>query len=293
MLGKESCETLIPVFHDSTLGNSHGLPETSKYNNRESVILNSDKEWEEFFELQNDLKTNRTNPKPFSRKINKYNGKILLGKIPNRIKAEILKGSDAIEEVKIKEAKRENDIVYPSVRVMLNRDKEVNVTKLLSNDVCKKYNVKTITLCHSDETRGACCYTNDNKERVYEIINGSYNMTIKWYVEEKECKIKINIDSNGTITLLESNDVTEEQLRANKKVKIGKKSKANFLHETSLLSNLQQSSETIKACHSDSSRDSTVKSSESQLQHELHTEQKEASEFALSRINYTSSDKCR
>ncbi|MDG7053362.1 MAG: hypothetical protein LKM45_05830 [Wolbachia endosymbiont of Alcedoecus sp.] len=100
----------------------------------------------------------------------------------------------------------------------MNASKEgVDIAKLLGGSVCKKYNVKTITFCHpnQEKKRGACCYINDNGERVYEIISGLYEMTLKWYVDRKECKIKIDIDSKNGVRLLESNGVTEEQLGAN------------------------------------------------------------------------------
>ncbi|MGL9759656.1 MAG: hypothetical protein ACR5LA_13535 [Wolbachia sp.] len=43
-------------------------------------------------------------------------------------------------------------------------------------------------------------------------------MTLKWNAQGKECNIKINIHDNGSVELLESNGVTEEQLRANKEL---------------------------------------------------------------------------
>ncbi len=216
-----------------------------------SITLDDDEAWNKFFSLQNNLSTNITNPKPFARGKNKYNGRDITGKISEQIKKEISKNivNNTIGSIRLKEAKRENDIVYPSIRVVLNdSEKEVNVTKLLSGNTCRKYNVKTITFCYPNQkkTRGACCYINDNGKRVYEVINGSYQMTIKWYAGEKECNIKININDDGSIKLIKDNGITEEQLRANKEVKVGKKCEAKFLHEA-LASQLQQkSSELIK-----------------------------------------------
>ncbi|MGL9762975.1 MAG: hypothetical protein ACR5LB_12955 [Wolbachia sp.] len=84
-------------------------------------------------------------------------------------------------------------------------------------------------------------------ERVYEIVNGLYEITLRWYVHEKECKI--NIDNKNGVRLLESNGVTEEQLRANKEVKVGKRREPKSLYEA-LASQLQQaqpeSTETVK-----------------------------------------------
>ncbi|WCR58871.1 MAG: hypothetical protein PG978_000285 [Wolbachia endosymbiont of Ctenocephalides felis wCfeF] len=223
---------------------------------RGRVELESDEEWDEFFKLQNNPSTNTTNQKPFSPKKGEtqYRGKEIVGKIADQIKSEISEGmkNNTIGSIMIKEGKREENVVYPSVRVVLNASKEgVDIAKLLSGNICKKYNVKTITFCHpnQEKKRGACCYINDNGERVYEIISGLYEMTLKWYVDGKECKIKINIDNKNGVRLLESNGVTEEQLRANKEVKVGKRREPKSLYEA-LASQLQQtqpeSTETVK-----------------------------------------------
>ncbi|KLT22344.1 hypothetical protein wVul_1278 [Wolbachia endosymbiont of Armadillidium vulgare str. wVulC] len=154
-----------------------------------------------------------------------------------------------IGSIMIKEGKREDNIVYPTVRVVLQVNKEgVDIAKLLSGSICEKYDVRTITFCHpnQEKKRGACCYINDDEERVYEIISGLYEMTLKWYVDGKECKIKVNIDGENGVTLLEGNGVTAEQLCANKEVKIGKKREPKSLYEA-LASQLQQrSSESVK-----------------------------------------------
>ncbi|WP_261983787.1 hypothetical protein [Wolbachia pipientis] len=159
--------------------------------------------------------------------------------------------NNTIGAIMIKEGKREGNVVYPSVRVVLNVNKEgVDIAKLLSGDICKKYKVKTITFCHpnQEKKRGACCYINDNGERVYEVISELYEMTLKWYVDGKECKIDIH--DNGQIDLIESNGVTKEQLAANN-VKIGRQYEAQPLHEAlaSQLpqTQLQQSSEEVKS----------------------------------------------
>ncbi|WP_264682543.1 MULTISPECIES: hypothetical protein [unclassified Wolbachia] len=152
----------------------------------------------------------------------------------------------------IKEGKREDNIVYPTVRVVLHANKEgVDIAKLLGGSICKEYDVRTITFCHpnQEKKRGACCYINndsDNEERVYEIISGLYEMTLKWYVDGKECKTKVNIDGKNGVTLLEDNGVTEEQLRANKEVKIGKRREPKSLYEALAPQLQQRSSESVK-----------------------------------------------
>ncbi|AZU37493.1 hypothetical protein BBB02_02840 [Wolbachia endosymbiont of Bemisia tabaci] len=235
-----------------TEGSSSIQNAASGKNKREYIKLDSDEEWDKFFELQNDPDTNTTNKEPFSPKKGEshYHGKEIVGKIADQIKAEISKVY-TIESIMIKEGKREENIVYPTVRVVLHANKEgVDIAKLLGGSICKEYGVRTITFCHpnQEKKRGACCYINndsDNEERVYEIISGLYEMTLKWYVDGKECKIKVNIDGKKGVTLLEHNGVTAEQLRANKEVKIGKRREPKSLYEA-LASQLQQkSSESI------------------------------------------------
>lgn len=51
-------------------------------------------------------------------------------------------------------------------------------------------------------------------------------MTLKWYAEGKECKIKIKIDANG-VDLVKGDDFSLERLEVNRDVKIG----GLFLHE--------------------------------------------------------------
>jgi len=222
-------------------------------NKRGYIKLDSDEEWDKFFELQNDPDTNTTNKEPFSPKKGEshYHGKEIIGKIADQIKAEISKVY-TIESIMIKEGKREGNIVYPTVRVVLQANKEgVDIAKLLGGSMCKEYGVRTITFCHpnQEKKRGACCYINndsDNEERVYEIISGLYEMTLKWYVDGKECKIKVNIDGKNGVTLLEGNGVTAEQLRANKEVKIGKRREPKSLYEALAPQLQQKSSESVK-----------------------------------------------
>ncbi|WGJ62039.1 hypothetical protein [Wolbachia endosymbiont of Frankliniella intonsa] len=148
----------------------------------------------------------------------------------------------------IKEGKREESIVYPTVRVVLHANKEgVDIAKLLGGSICKEYGVRTITFCHpnQEKKRGASCYS-DNEERVYEIMSGLYEMTLKWYVDGRECKVKVNIDGKNGVTLLEGNGVTAEQLRANKEVKIGKRREPKSLYEALVPQLQQKSSESVK-----------------------------------------------
>lgn len=71
-------------------------------------------------------------------------------------------------------------------------------------------------------------------------------MTLKWYVDGRECKVKVNIDGKNGVTLLEGNGVTAEQLRANKEVKIGKRREPKSLYEALVPQLQQKSSESVK-----------------------------------------------
>lgn len=254
-----------------TEGSSSIQNAASGKNKRGYIKLDSDEEWDKFFDLQNDPFTNTTNKEPFSPKKGEshYHGKEIVGKIADRIKAEISKVY-TIESIMIKEGKREGNIVYPTVRVVLHANKEgVDIAKLLGGSICKEYGVRTITFCHpnQEKKRGACCYINndsDNEERVYEIISGLYEMTLKWCANGRECKIKVNIDDKNGVTLLEGNGVTAEQLRANKEVKIGKRREPKSLYEALVPQLQQKSSESVKVLQQPSTNVTTTPTSTSQ-----------------------------
>ncbi|MGL9762976.1 MAG: hypothetical protein ACR5LB_12960 [Wolbachia sp.] len=66
--------------------------------------------------------------------------------------------NNTIGSIMIKEGKREENVVYPYVRVVLNASKEgVDIAKLLSGNICKKYNVKTTTFCHPNQEKKERC----------------------------------------------------------------------------------------------------------------------------------------
>jgi hypothetical protein len=67
------------------------------------------------------------------------------------------------------------------------------------------------------------------------VANGSYKMDLKWYVEGKECKMKISISDDGSVELLENkSSVTWEQIAAHKEIKIGRQYEAKPLAEALL-----------------------------------------------------------
>ncbi len=238
---------------------------TPNEDKRRYVTLDDEETWKKFFVDQNNPSTNITNKvivEPhvhknsdgmyrYTAEETKYHGREIVGKAAKQIEEEISKNIDA-KLIKLRETKNIDNSVKPVIRVVLNDyTKEVNLHDILSGNMCKKYDVKTVTLLLPDQkTRGLRCQIDEHGTRIYEVANGSYQMTLKWNAQGKECNIKINIHDNGSVELLESNGVTEEQLRANKEVKIGRQYEAKPLHEAlaSQLpqTQLQQSSEEVK-----------------------------------------------
>ncbi|QOD38227.1 hypothetical protein [Candidatus Wolbachia massiliensis] len=181
---------------------------------------------------------------------NKNNGKYLQGKVVDEVKHEIanfIGDKDLNVELRIRRASE----TALTARIMLSDSKkEIKISDLLAKSslesaLSNHITAFTIQIPNKNEfgqnepKRGIRGQIDKEGARVYEVINGSYQMTLKWYVEGKECNIKINIHDNGQVDLIEGNGVTEEQLRAHKEVKVGKPHEAKFLHEA-LASQLQQ-----------------------------------------------------
>ncbi|WP_353285397.1 hypothetical protein [Wolbachia endosymbiont (group A) of Beris morrisii] len=107
--------------------------------------------------------------------------------------------------------------------------KEFKISEFLNSDFCQKNGISGFSTLHSDGKSGMHGFVAEEggkKIRHYVVTDGSYEMTLNWYVNGEKCTIKINIDKDG-IELIEGNGVTEDQLKANKDVKIG----GLFLHE--------------------------------------------------------------
>jgi CRISPR/Cas system CSM-associated protein Csm5 (group 7 of RAMP superfamily) len=119
----------------------------------------------------------------------------------------------------------------------------------LNSDFCKQHNIKLFTLLlpDQDEKRGIRGKIDEHGARIYEVANGSYEMTLRWSVQEKKYYMKININDDGSVKLIEDNGVTSDALKANN-VKLGRQYEAKPLHEhEELVSQLQQkSSETVR-----------------------------------------------
>ncbi|MBS9529904.1 hypothetical protein INQ25_00505 [Wolbachia endosymbiont of Rhagoletis cerasi] len=111
--------------------------------------------------------------------------------------------------------------------------KEFKISEFLNSDFCQKNGISGFSTLHSDGKSGMHGFVAEEGEgkekrkvRHYVVTDGSYEMTLNWYVNGEKCTIKINIDKDG-VELIEGNGVTEDQLKANKDVKIG----GLFLHE--------------------------------------------------------------
>lgn len=232
---------------------------------RRYVTLDDEETWKRFFVDQNNPSTNTTNKvivKPhvhknsddmyrYTAEETKYHGREIVGKAAKQIEEEISKNIDA-KLIKLRETKNIDNSVKPVIRIALNDyTKEVNLHDILSGNMYKKYDVKTVTLLLPDQkTRGVRCQIDKDGARIYEVANGSYQMTLKWNAQGKECNIKISIHDDGSIKLIEGNGVTMEQLAAHKEVKVGRQYEAKPLHEAlaSQLpqTQLQKSSEEVK-----------------------------------------------
>ncbi len=110
--------------------------------------------------------------------------------------------------------------------------KEFKISEFLYSDFCQKNGISGFSTLHSDGKSGMHGFVAEEggkKIRHYVVTDGSYEMTLNWYVNGEKCTIKVNIDKEG-VNLIEPNSVTEQlkkQLEVNKDVKIG----GLFLHE--------------------------------------------------------------
>lgn len=253
-----ACETIVPVFRNLNREALDVVPETVlDKDDHKYVTLHDDEAWDDFFKLQNNVSTNITNtrkPNPCvhkdcdgvyvytSQDENKYNGKYIIGPVTDKIQAEMLKslGSDTVKSIELKESKDEDDNVMAAARIILSGStKPLNVSSLLNDGICKRYRVGSITLCLPDKnkTRGIRCRLGKDGVRIYEVANGSYEIHLKWEAQQVGgccCSIGfalISISDDGSIKLLEKTGVTDTQLHAHKKVKVGRQYEAKFLSE--------------------------------------------------------------
>ncbi|MGL9731890.1 MAG: hypothetical protein ACR5KX_03735 [Wolbachia sp.] len=102
--------------------------------------------------------------------------------------------------------------------------KEFKISEFLNSDFCQKNGIFWFSTLHSDGKSGMHSFIAEEggrKIRHYVVIDGSYEMTINWYVNGGKCTVTININADGSVERIGSHDVNEGQIRANKDVKIG------------------------------------------------------------------------
>ncbi len=98
---------------------------------------------------------------------------------------------------------------------------EFKVSEFLNSNFCQDNGITGFSTLHSNGKNGMHGFVSEEGIRHYVVTDGAYEMTLNWCDEDgKKCTIIINIDANG-IELIERNRVTDDQLKANKDVKIG------------------------------------------------------------------------
>ncbi|MGX9892534.1 hypothetical protein [Wolbachia endosymbiont of Protocalliphora sialia] len=106
------------------------------------------------------------------------------------------------------------------VKLGANKNK-FKVSEFLNSNFCQDNGISGFSTLHSNGKNGMHGFVSEEGIRHYVVTDGAYEMTLNWCDEDgKKCTIIINIDANG-IELIERNRVTDDQLKANKNVKIG------------------------------------------------------------------------
>ncbi|WP_143689564.1 coiled-coil domain-containing protein [Wolbachia endosymbiont of Nilaparvata lugens] len=106
------------------------------------------------------------------------------------------------------------------VKLGANKNK-FKVSEFLNSNFCQDNGIIGFSTLHSNGENGMHGFVSEEGIRHYVVTDGAYEMTLNWCDEGgKKCTIIINIDANG-IELIERNRVTDDQLKANKDVKIG------------------------------------------------------------------------
>ncbi|WP_338406736.1 MULTISPECIES: hypothetical protein [unclassified Wolbachia] len=144
-------------------------------------------------------------------------------------------GQDLESEVKERLKEYVDDVAGVSIYgnhasiTLGDNKKEFKISEFLNSDFCEKNGISGFSTLHSDGKSGMHGFVAEEegkKIRHYVVTDGSCEMTLNWYVNGEKCTIKVDIDKEG-VKLIEGNGVTEDQLKANKDVKIG----GLFLHE--------------------------------------------------------------
>lgn len=162
---------------------------------------------------------------------------IIAGDVSKEIIGKLYAESDRVKFAALEENLDEDYIPFPVARLTVVGKDPIDVKGLLNSDNCKKYGIDAVTICAPDEnkTRGVrlvLCQSEEGQEvRTYEVINGTYQMSLNWEVEGKECKMEIEINADGSAKILKRNGVTDEQIFAHTEVMVGKQHEVNYLYE--------------------------------------------------------------
>lgn len=106
------------------------------------------------------------------------------------------------------------------VKLGANKNK-FKVSEFLNSNFCQDNGISGFSTLHSNGKNGMHGFVSEEGIRHYVVTDSACEMTLNWCDEDgKKCTIIINIDANG-IELIERNRVTDDQLKANKDVKIG------------------------------------------------------------------------
>ncbi|WP_349967409.1 hypothetical protein [Wolbachia endosymbiont of Armadillidium arcangelii] len=200
-----------------------------------------------------------------------HSSKMVSGDVPKEVVKELYgMQSNKIKFAALEENLDENFIPFPVARLAIAGKDPVCLRDFLEASKCKEYGIDAITICKPDEnkTRGVrltLCEDEDRQEiRSYEVLNGSYDMTIAWEVEGKKCQMDISVSSDGSAKILKRNGVIDEQICAHQDVMVGKQHETKFLYEALGLQQTQEkSTEKVKPSLNRRSKPKAVEASSS------------------------------
>lgn len=129
-----------------------------------------------------------------------------------------------LEEVLIRI--RDNEKKGYATRAIIKGCQEIKVSEFLTESFCKGNKISRFVLMTDDRKNGISCDVNENGVRCYKVQNGPpVVMTINWYVGEEKCTLEIELGTEGHLKIIKhSEGLTDEDLAANKEVRINGKS---------------------------------------------------------------------
>jgi len=259
-------------------------PDKGAQTGKRQISIENEEEWKKLFDgkkietepnRNKDVHTLPSGKKTYIIKDEKkYRGVRITGRIFEEIKDEISKNVEGdINFIELKASRnQETGIPEPAVRIVVSAKEELSIGELLNGPVCQKFGVKAITLClpNEERTRGIRGRVDKDGTRVYEVVNGSYEMTLKWHAQGKECVMKINLDDNGLVGCISHNGVNMDDLKANT-VKVGRQYEAKSLYEIFASEQKQESSEAVKILPATPSPSTSVTGTKEPQQHLSNT----------------------